>query len=137
MNKKILLAGIDYIVDVSKPTGERINIEGFSDGRPFNCDDTYLVAINSYRGTGGGYHLTKGAGLSEEEISARLKSSTIKDLRYYLMKWIGEQGTVTPEALDNWTVVPTHWWEAAKVRDYELIFPKVSKALYKQTYFSR
>ncbi len=117
-------AGIDYIVDISKPAGERINIEDFSDGRSFNMDDTYLVALNSYRGTGGGYHLTRGAGLSTEEISARLKSSTIKDLRYYLMKWIEEQGTVTPEALGNWSVEPTEWWEAAMKRDYELIYPE-------------
>ena len=29
-------AGIDYIVDVSKPEGSRVSIKGFSDGRSFD-----------------------------------------------------------------------------------------------------
>ncbi len=116
-------AGIDYTVDVSKPEGQRINIKGFSDGRAFDMNATYLVAINSYRGNGGGGHLTKGVGLSKDEIKARLKSSTIKDLRYYLMKWIEEQGTVTPKALGNWSIVPADWVKGAVQRDYKLLYP--------------
>ncbi len=42
-------AGIDYIVDVSKPEGKRILIKSFSDGRPFEMNKTYLVALNSYQ----------------------------------------------------------------------------------------
>ena len=52
-------AGIDYIVDVSKPAGERIKISGFTDGRPFEKNKIYKVAVNSYRGNGGGGHLLK------------------------------------------------------------------------------
>ena len=116
-------AGINYTVDVSKPVGERISISGFSDGRSFNMADTYLVAINSYRGNGGGGHLTKGAGLSKAEISNRLKSSTIKDLRYYLMKWIESEGTVEPEPIGNWSLLPKDWTDAAVKRDFALIYP--------------
>lgn len=115
-------AGIDYTVDVSKPAGNRVSISGFSDGRPFVASDTYLVAINSYRASGGGGHITRGAGLSEEDIEAAMVSSTIKDLRYYLMKWIEEEGTVTPEAIGNWSVVPVEWWEAAKQTDYKILY---------------
>lgn len=117
-------AGIDYTVDVSKPEGQRINIKGFSDGRSFDMNAMYLVAINSYRGNGGGGHLTKGAGLTKDEIKSRMKSSTIKDLRYYLMKWIEQQGTVTPAALGNWEVIPADWAKAAAERDYKLLYPE-------------
>ncbi len=117
-------AGIDYTVDVSKPAGQRINIKGFSDGKSFNMNTTYLVAINSYRGNGGGGHLTKGAGLTKAEIKTRLKSSTIKDLRYYLMKWIEQQGTVTPKAFGNWTVIPADWVKDAVQQDYKLLYPQ-------------
>ncbi len=116
-------AGIDYTVDVSKPEGERIIIKGFTDGRSFDMNATYLVAINSYRGNGGGGHLTKGAGLTKAQIKERLKSSTIKDLRYYLMKWIEEKGTVTPKAFGNWTVVPSDWVKKATAKDYKLLYP--------------
>ncbi len=116
-------AGIDYTVDVSKPVGEKINISGFTDGRSFSLDKTYLVAINSYRGAGGGGHLTKGAGLSKEEIRNRLKSSTIKDLRYYLMKWIEAKGTVEPAAIGNWSLEPSAWTTGAAEKDFGLIYP--------------
>lgn len=49
-------------------------------------------------------------------------SSTIKDLRYYLMKWIEKQGTVAPKAMGNWTVVPSDWWQQAKTLDYQVLY---------------
>jgi 2',3'-cyclic-nucleotide 2'-phosphodiesterase/3'-nucleotidase len=115
-------AGIDYTVDVSKPEGERIRIESFSDGRPFLKEKSYKVALNSYRGNGGGGHLTKGAGLSEEELRLRLVSSTERDLRYYIMQSIEEKKTIDPEPLNNWKVIPQEWAKAAAAREYTLLF---------------
>jgi 2',3'-cyclic-nucleotide 2'-phosphodiesterase/3'-nucleotidase len=115
-------AGIIYTVDVSKPVGERITIKSMADGTPFEMDKQYKVAINSYRGTGGGGHLERGAGIPKEEFENRMLSSTIKDLRYFLMKWIEKQGTVTPEALGNWEVVPKDWWEKGKELDYTFLY---------------
>ncbi len=51
-------AGIRYTVDVSKPAGERVTITAMENGKPFDPAKTYLVALNSYRGSGGGGHLT-------------------------------------------------------------------------------
>jgi 2',3'-cyclic-nucleotide 2'-phosphodiesterase/3'-nucleotidase len=115
-------AGIIYTVDVSKPVGERIMIESMADGSPFEMDKEYLVAINSYRGTGGGGHLTKGAGLAREDLVNRMRSSTIKDLRFFLMKWIEQAQVVDPEPLGNWGVVPTDWWEKGKASDYKTLY---------------
>ena len=44
--------------------GERVEITTLSNGTIFDLDKTYTVAINSYRGSGGGGHLTRGAGYS-------------------------------------------------------------------------
>ncbi len=115
-------AGINYSVDVSKPEGERITIGTLADGTPFDMEASYKVAMNSYRGNGGGGHLTKGAGIPKEELTSRMLSSTVQDLRYFLMKWIEEQQVVTPEAFGNWQVVPAEWWEQAKERDYVLLY---------------
>jgi len=115
-------AGIIYTVDVSKPIGERITITSMADGTPFDLTKQYKVAINSYRATGGGGHLLKGAGIPKEDLTKRMLSSTVKDLRYFLMKWIEQQKVVTPEALGNWKVVPADWWEKAKERDYKLLY---------------
>ncbi len=115
-------AGIIYTVDVSKPAGERIMIASMADGSPFDMAKEYLVALNSYRGTGGGGHLTKGAGLDGETIANRMRSSTIKDLRFFLMKWIEKAGVVEPAALGNWNAVPADWWEKGKELDYKTFY---------------
>ena len=115
-------AGINYTVDVSKPSGERVNITTLSNGVPFNSDSTYTVAINSYRGSGGGGHLTRGAHIPKEELSKRVLRSTDKDLRFYLMKWIEEKKTISPQIIGNWKVIPEVWWQKGKEKDYQILF---------------
>ena len=115
-------AGIYYTVEITKPEGERVTIKYLSDDSVFNLDNKYTVAMNSYRGNGGGGHLTRGAGIPIEELSSRLISSTDKDLRYYMVKWVEKEKTITPRMLNNWEIVPRKWWEKGKEKDYTLIF---------------
>lgn len=115
-------AGIDYFVDATKPIGERVTIINFSNGNAFDLDKKYKVAVNSYRGNGGGGHLTRGAKIPQEKLSSRVINSTEKDLRYYLMKWIEKEKTVTPKLFNNWKVVPENYWQAGKQKDYQLLF---------------
>jgi len=116
-------AGIDYTVDVSKPEGKRVTINSFSNGNPFEPGKTYLVAVNSYRGNGGGGHFAA-AGISGKELSGRLLKSTEKDLRYYILKNLEAKGTIKPQALNNWKIIPEDWVKKARIRDYELLFGK-------------
>ncbi|HSL89178.1 MAG TPA: bifunctional UDP-sugar hydrolase/5'-nucleotidase [Ignavibacteriaceae bacterium] len=115
-------AGINYVVDVTKPEGSKVTISNLSDGRTFDLNSTYKVAVNSYRGNGGGGLLTRGAGIPREELSARVLDSTEKDLRYYMMHWIEKQGTVSPSVINNWKVVPETWWQKGKAKDYKIMF---------------
>jgi 2',3'-cyclic-nucleotide 2'-phosphodiesterase/3'-nucleotidase len=117
-------AGIDYTVDVSKPEGERVTIKSFSNGRPFEMSKTYLVAVNSHRGSGGGGHFTEGAGIPKSELPKRLIKSTEKDLRYYILNYLESKGTIKPVALNNWKIVPEKWVRDARAVDYELLFGK-------------
>ena len=115
-------AGIIYTVDVTKPYGKRIAIERMADGKPFEMDKQYRVAVNSYRGNGGGDLLTKGAGIPKAELAKRIVFSTDKDLRYYLMKRIEEVKVLNPAPLNQWRFIPEKWTEPAAKRDYELLF---------------
>jgi 2',3'-cyclic-nucleotide 2'-phosphodiesterase/3'-nucleotidase len=115
-------AGINYIVDVSKPEGSRITISSFSDGRRFEKDKMYRVAVNSYRGNGGGGHLTEGVGLSSTELRSRLISSTDKDLRYYIIKAIEKKRIIAPSPNKNWKLIPEEWVRKAVPRDSIMLF---------------
>lgn len=115
-------AGIIYTVDVTRPAGEKVTILSMADGTPFDENRMYKVAVNSYRGNGGGELLTKGAGISQEELKSRILFSTDKDLRYYLMQYIEQRQIVTPRSLDQWKFIPANWVKPAAERDYKKLF---------------
>lgn len=120
-------SGIIYTVDVTKPQGEKITIVSMADGTPFRMDKVYKVALNSYRGNGGGELLTKGSGIPQEKLKDRIIFSTDKDLRFYLMNYIEEKGAMDPKALNQWKFVPEEWTVPAAKRDYEYLFGVVNK----------
>lgn len=115
-------AGINYTVDVSQPAGQRVQIQSLADGTPFSMEKEYRVAVNSYRGNGGGNHLTSGAGISEEELPERIVEVSDNDLRFSLMQWLEEQDTVTPFRFNNWKVIPESWWEKGRKKDESLLY---------------
>lgn len=98
-----------------------------ADGTPFDMDKMYKVAVNSYRGNGGGELLTKGSGISQDELKERIIHSTDKDLRYYLMQYIERKKVIEPRALNQWKFIPEEWAAPASKRDYEFLFGKVKE----------
>ncbi len=115
-------AGIIYTVDVTKPAGQMVSIQSLANGEPFDLNRTYRVALNSYRGNGGGELLTKGAGIPQDQLKDRIISATEKDLRYYMIQYIREKKTLSPQPLNQWKMIPEDWTEKAAERDARLLF---------------
>ena len=116
--------GIDYTVDVTKPEGQKVNILKMSNGQPFDTTKMYKVAINSYRGNGGGELLTKGAGIPKEELNSRIIYRSELGQRHYLAEEIQKQGSVNPKPNNNWRFIPENLVAPAIQRDRELLFKK-------------
>ncbi|HKK42391.1 MAG TPA: 5'-nucleotidase, partial [Bacteroidales bacterium] len=117
-------AGIDYTVDVSKPAGSRVHITGMSDGRAFLKNKMYSVAVNSYRGNGGGGHFVYGAGITKNELRSRVIASTDRDLRYYIMKYIEDRKTIDPAPFNNWKIIPEKLVSKEIPKEYVMLFGK-------------
>lgn len=115
-------AGIKYTVDVSKRAGERVTILSMSDGSPFDEMMSYSVAINSYRGNGGGGHLSQGMGLSKSEMEERIVDIKPHDVRFYLTQYIRKNKMLTPECRNDWKVIPEKWFMKGKTRGYQEIY---------------
>lgn len=118
--------GINYTVDITRPCGSRVTITGMADGRPFEPDSMYTVALNSYRGNGGGDHLTRGAGIPREQLRSRIVRATDHDLRYYLMKEIEQLGIVHPHIDPNWRFIPEKQAASLSAIDRDILFSPVS-----------
>ena len=117
-------AGIDYEVDVTKPDGEKVKILRMSNGQPFDEKKWYTVAVNSYRGNGGGELLTRGAGIPKDSLDSRIIYRSERDQRYYLMEEIEKMGVIEAKANNNWRFVPEEWTKPAAERDAKILFPK-------------
>ena len=115
-------AGIDYEVDVTKPNGQKVHILRMSNGETFDLNKTYKVAMNSYRGNGGGLLLTQGAGIPRDKLKERVIWESDRDQRFYLTKLIEEMGECDPQPFNNWRFVPEEWAKPALERDRRLLF---------------
>lgn len=80
--------GINYTVDVNKPFGERVAISSFADGRPFDLEKRYNVAMTSYRALGAGWLLDKAGLKTTADIRARVveEGPYFKTLLYEYLK---------------------------------------------------
>ena len=79
------------------------------------------MAVNSYRANGGGGHFPA-AGITGKELERRMISATERDLRHYMTEWIREKGTISPEPLSEWQIIPVEWAAAAASRETRLLF---------------
>ena len=115
-------AGINYTVDVTRPYGERISISSMASGEAFDPDRTYNVAMTSYRASGGGDLLSKGAGIDEPEIVARYP-----EIREILYNWLMDNAVIDtgaiadPAVIGKWEFIPASA-TAAIDKDMELLF---------------
>ncbi|MBQ9469695.1 MAG: bifunctional metallophosphatase/5'-nucleotidase [Bacteroidales bacterium] len=117
-------AGLRYQIDVRQPDGHKVRIMGMADGRPFYPDSLYSVAINSYRGNGGGGHLTVGVSLFPSELRQRQVASSAHDIRHLIAELIRSQpAPLAPQPMNCWQLVPTEWTQRAAERDFGLLFP--------------
>lgn len=117
-------AGIDYVVDLTKPVGQKVNILQMTNGEPFDESKWYKVVMNSYRANGGGELLTRGAGIPQDSLESRVLFHTDMDQRHYLTEKIHEMGSVDPQPNHNWRFVPEAWAQPALERDYKQLFGK-------------
>ncbi len=114
--------GILYTVDITKPQGHRITITGLTNGQPFDTAAYYTVAINSYRGNGGGGHLTLGAHIPQDSLASRVIKSTDKDIRLYIMQYLQKQKVYNPSVDNNWKFVPEKLAKKLGQKDYQILF---------------
>ena len=117
-------AGIDYVVDLTKPVGQKVNILQMTNGEPFDESKWYKVVMNSYRANGGGELLTRGAGIPQDSLESRVLFHTDMDQRHYLTEKIHEMGSIDPQPNHNWRFVPEAWARPALERDYKQLFGK-------------
>lgn len=94
-----IVAGVDYVIDLTRPIGSRIT-RLTRNGRAVADSDTFTMALNDYRQSGGGgYTMLQGAPVVYDE------SQLIREL---LIDEVRRAGTLRPADYfeRNWRIVP-------------------------------
>ncbi|PFG29999.1 bifunctional metallophosphatase/5'-nucleotidase [Paramicrobacterium agarici] len=91
-----VLTGLSYTIDISQPVGERILDLAHPDGTPVAADDTFVLAVNNYRQSGGGAfpNVADAPVVYDERL----------EIRQLLIDWASERGTIDPADffVENW-----------------------------------
>ncbi len=93
------ISGVDYTIDLSRPRGERIMDLTYR-GRPVRPEQSFTLALNSYRqGGGGGYAMLADAPVIYDRQ---------QDIRDLLIEEVRRLGTVGPARYfhRNWRITP-------------------------------
>ncbi|MDB4899911.1 MAG: cpdB [Gemmatimonadetes bacterium] len=94
-----IVSGADYTLDVSRPGGQRVTRLEVR-GRPVQPTDTFTLALNNYRQTGGGgYRMLSGAPVVYDKQ---------QEIRQLLIDEVRRKGTIVPSDYftRNWRIEP-------------------------------
>jgi 2',3'-cyclic-nucleotide 2'-phosphodiesterase/3'-nucleotidase len=110
-------SGLNYIVDVRAPAGDRVKITTNEAGEKFMREDSYTVVINEFRIDGAGAYLSQGLGLSPQEIEQRIRRVITLDLVESLRMQEAMLGTLEPSSDENWFASPRVWAQRAAQKE--------------------
>lgn len=94
-----MVVGVDYVIDRRKPLGQRI-VKLEYQGKPVRGDQTFTMAMNSYRQRGGG-----GYEMFQDAPVVYSKEESIREL---LIDYLRKRGSIEPKDVfrKNWELVP-------------------------------
>ena len=119
-------AGINYTVDVTKPSGSRVDIASMAGGQPFDPEKTYFVAMTSYRASGGG-GILRAIGIDTDKITDRVVEY-YPEIRNILYNYLLEHGSIDPAIIGDparigrWRFVPEGIAAKGIAADMQLLF---------------
>ncbi len=98
------LQGMNYVIDTSKPVGSRVVSLTYK-GKPVTDGQQFKLAVNNYRGNGGGYPAF---------AKDTLISMSVDEIRNMMIDYIKKKGTISPEIDNNWKLIPDYLLSPAR-----------------------
>ncbi|MDO5736735.1 MAG: 5'-nucleotidase C-terminal domain-containing protein, partial [Propionibacteriaceae bacterium] len=94
-----IIAGLNYSIDISQPVGKRITGLTHPDGTAVKDSDTFVMALNNYRASGGGGY--------PHVAGAKVVYNEQREIRQLLINWASARGVIDPADffVKNWQLI--------------------------------
>lgn len=110
-------SGLNYEVDLTKPVGQRIRVQGMADGKPFDLRREYLVAANDYRSSTQLLNTSPDGIFKPGERTATLLGQDVQgpggvtSMLDLIIEYISKQPqrTITSRCDNNWRLADIKW----------------------------
>lgn len=124
-----MIQGVNYQLDLTQPAGQRVVNLTFK-GAPVTDAQTFRVALNNYRYSGGGGHMAA-IGLTQPKnlYDSAVSLGDDGQIRTLIIEYIKEKGTISPVVDNNYNLitVPTDRYTAAAGDTLESVAKKYGK----------
>lgn len=101
------VAGLRYNINIEKTVKDgKLQILGLANGRAFDLNKEYTVAVAQEYVMNTNLSMNTGAGIKQHEMQKRVVAVSEKDLVELALEYIKEQGTLEMKPSSNWSLIP-------------------------------
>lgn len=112
------VAGLRYTVYADKmKKDERVKILGLTNGRSFDLNKEYTVAVGEDYIMNANLPLNIGAKVKSEDLQARVIAVSEKDMAELVCEYIKEKKSLDLKPAGNWSLVPAAWIKSIKEKE--------------------
>lgn len=122
-NNFIAAGGINYTVDLTKRSGDRVSITHWHDGTPFNPRKSYHVVVNNHWLNDEGEFISKGMHWDNDDLALHALPTRSNSIRLVLRDYFMAHDTIRFNYRYEWNAAPKDFWETAKLREQKTLNP--------------
>ena len=116
------VAGLRYNVLVNKSKkDDRVQVLGLANGKPFDMNKEYTVAVGEDYVMNANLCVNLGAGIKPNEMLERVVAVSDKDLAELVYDYLKENKTVAMKPMTNWTLQPAAWIKNVKENEMKTL----------------
>ena len=116
------VGGLRYVVYADKmKKEERVKILGLANGRPFDLNKEYTVAVGEDYVMNANIPLNIGAKVKPEDMQSRVVAVSEKDMAELVCEYIKEKKTLDLKPAGNWSLLPAAWMKNIKENEMKLL----------------
>lgn len=123
------VGGLHYNVHINKLSkNDKLQILGLANGRAFDINKEYTVALSQEYIMNSNLAMSNGAGIQPHEMVERIIAVSQKDLVELVYEYVNTTGSIEPQYANNWNLLPAAWMNTIKDNEMKRLMGLTQKS---------